>query len=124
MGLPTLDHLMLVDERSGATHKIPIHDGALDADVLRSIRLSAEGEGLMSFDPGFLNTAACRSAITYIDGDRGILEYRGYPIEQVASLCSFLDVAYLFINGELPGANAAVWERTVMRESNLPEYTR
>lgn len=121
MKAQTLNQLMFVDERGGTTHVMPIHDDALDADSLRSIRLSPDSPGLVSFDPGFLNTAACRSGITFIDGDRGVLEYRGYPIEQLANHCSFLEVAYLLIKGELPGLEVRDWEQAIMSQAHLPK---
>src|SRR5207244_6099746 len=81
---------------------IPVQDGTIRAVDLRQIKTSAEDAGLMTYDPGFLNTAACRSAISYIDGDKGILRYRGYPIEQLAERSTFLETAYLLLHGELP----------------------
>ena len=74
---------------------------------LRQIKVDEDDFGLMTYDPAFMNTASCRSAITYIDGDKGILEYRGYPIEQLAEHSTYLEVAYLLIHGELPDAGAA-----------------
>jgi citrate synthase len=113
--------LRLIDERNGSTHLLAIHDDAIDAGDLRQVKATLDGPGLASFDPGFANTAACRSAITFIDGDRGVLEYRGYPIEQVAGRCSFLEVAFLLINGELPGSRLRDWEATIAGLSTLPE---
>ncbi|MGK2935616.1 MAG: citrate synthase [Gemmatimonadaceae bacterium] len=96
--------LDVTDTRSGEKHTFPITDGAIRATDLKKIPSGdADGGGLMSYDPAFLNTAACRSAITYIDGDKGILRYRGYPIEQLAERGSFLEVAWLLRHGELPG---------------------
>ena len=94
--------LTVTDNRTGATYQIPIENGAVHATELRKIKATPDDFGLVSYDPGFLNTAACRSAITYIDGDRGILRYRGYPIEEIAGKKSFLDVAFLILNGEFP----------------------
>jgi citrate synthase len=95
--------LEVTDSRSGESYSLPIADGAIRAADLREIPGGAEeGLGLLSYDPAFLNTAACRSAITYIDGDRGILRYRGYPIEQLAESATFLEVAWLLRHGELP----------------------
>src|SRR5881392_4048851 len=92
------------DNRSGTEVEIAITDGTIRATDLRQL-------GLMSYDPAYLNTASCRSAITYIDGDAGILRYRGYPIEQVAEQASFLETAYLLLEGELPtAAELARWE--------------
>ncbi len=98
------DSLSITDQRTGKQYEVPIHDGTIRAVDLRQIKLSDEDPGLASYDPGFLNTAACRSAISYIDGDNGILRYRGYPIEQVAQQSTFLETAYLLLRGELPTA--------------------
>src|SRR5437763_673678 len=98
------DTLAVVDNRTGKQYEIPIQDGAIRAVDLRQIKASADDVGLMTYDPGFLNTAACRSAISYIDGDQGILRYRGYPIEQLAERSTFLETAYLLLHGELPSA--------------------
>ncbi|HLJ20616.1 MAG TPA: citrate synthase [Stellaceae bacterium] len=94
--------LRVTDTRTGRSYEIPITDGAIRATDLRQIKVTEDDPGLLSYDPAFLNTASCRSGITYIDGDRGILRYRGYPIEELASRSSFLDVAWLLLNGELP----------------------
>jgi citrate synthase len=94
--------LSVVDKRTKASYDLAIDKGAVRASDLRQIKTGPEDFGLMSYDPAFLNTAACQSAITFIDGDKGILRYRGYPIEQLAEKCSFLEVAYLILNGELP----------------------
>src|SRR4051812_22486713 len=96
------DSLTVVDNRTGKTYEVPIQDGTVRAADFRQIKLSDDDFGLMSYDPAFMNTAACRSAITYIDGDKGILRYRGYPIEQLAERASFLEVAWLLRHGELP----------------------
>ena len=91
------------DSRTGKTYSLPITDGAIRANDLKKIRTDDEDDpGLLSYDPAFLNTASCRSAITYIDGDKGILRYRGYPIEQLAEDSTFLEVAWLLRHGELP----------------------
>ena len=98
------DSLTVRDNRTGREYEIAITDGTIRAADLKQI--AADGEpGLATYDPGFVNTASCRSAITYIDGDVGILEYRGYPIEQLAEHSTFLEVAYLLLNGELPTAD-------------------
>ena len=98
---PPADSLSIRDNRTGRTYEIAITDGTIRAADLKQV--AVEGEpGLATYDPGFVNTASCRSAITYIDGDVGILEYRGYPIEQLAEQSTFLEVAYLLLNGELP----------------------
>jgi citrate synthase len=96
------DTLTITDNRTGKQYEIPISEGAIRATDLRQILAGSDDPGLLSYDPSFGNTAACRSAITYIDGDRGILRYRGYPIEQLAESSTFLEVAYLIVKGELP----------------------
>src|SRR5215203_1855361 len=95
------DSLSIRDNRTGQEYEIAITDGTIHATDLMQITVDG-GPGLASYDPGFLNTASCRSAITYIDGDEGILEYRGYPIEQLAEHSTYLEVAYLLVHGELP----------------------
>ena len=94
--------LTVTDNRTGATYELPIADGTIRATDLRQIKVGDDDFGLMTYDPAFMNTASCRSAITFLDGDRGILRYRGYPIEQLAANSSFLEVAYLLVYGELP----------------------
>jgi len=96
------DMLTVTDNRTGQAYELPIEAGTIRAADLRQIKLSGDDEGLMSLDPAFTATASCRSAITFIDGEKGILRYRGYPIEQLAERSSFLEVAYLLMNGELP----------------------
>jgi len=96
------DTLTIIDNRTGRTYEIAIQHGTIRAMDLRQIRVSDEDFGLMSYDPGFMNTAFCKSRITYIDGERGILLYRGYPIEQLAEQSTYLETAYLLIFGELP----------------------
>src|SRR5687767_3391475 len=95
--------LTITDNRTGKHYEVPIKDGTIRAMDLRQIKTDeAEDFGLMTYDPAFMNTASCKSTITYIDGDRGVLEYRGYPIEQLAEHSSYLEVAYLLLHGELP----------------------
>ena len=94
--------LTVTDNRTGRTYEIPIEDGTIRAIALRDVKVDEGDFGLMSYDPAYLNTASCRSAITFIDGDQGILEYRGYPIEQLAESSSYLEVTYLLVHGELP----------------------
>ncbi|NMO19277.1 citrate synthase [Pyxidicoccus fallax] len=96
------DTLTITDNRTGKTYEIPVENGCIRTNALRQIKVSDDDFGLMGYDPAFLNTANTKSAITFIDGDKGILEYRGYPIEQLAEKSSFLEVAYLLLNGELP----------------------
>ncbi|HTO13426.1 MAG TPA: citrate synthase [Candidatus Binatia bacterium] len=100
------DSLTVVDNRTGKHYELPIAQGAIRAMDLRQIRTGPDDFGLLAYDPAFTNTASTRSTITFIDGDRGILEYRGYPIEQLAERASFLEVAYLLIQGELPTSRA------------------
>jgi citrate synthase len=96
------DTLSVTDNRTGRQYEIPIEDGTIRAPALREIKVSDDDFGLMSYDPAYLNTASCRSEITFLDGEAGVLEYRGYPIEQLAERASYLEVAYLLIYGELP----------------------
>jgi citrate synthase len=96
------DSLSITDNRTGKSYEIPIQNGCIKTADLRQIRVDERDFGLMGYDPAFLNTANCKSSITYIDGDKGILEYRGYPIEQLAEKSSYLEVCYLLMNGELP----------------------
>ncbi|MGD2077195.1 MAG: citrate synthase [Chloroflexota bacterium] len=98
----TQDKLTVTDSRTGQSYELPINDGTIKAMDLRQIKVSDDDFGLMSYDPAFKNTASTKSRITYIDGENGILRYRGYPIQQLAENCSFLEVAYLIIAGELP----------------------
>jgi citrate synthase len=98
------DSLAITDNRTGRTYEIPIENGAIKAIDLRKIKVSEADFGLMTYDPAFTNTAACKSRITYIDGEKGILNYRGYPIEQLAEQSNYLETAYLILHGELPSA--------------------
>jgi len=94
--------LTITDNRTGKKYELPITDSTIKANDLRQIKISDDDFGLMTYDPSFMSTAACRSAITFIDGDKGILRYRGYPIEQLAEKATFLEIAYLLNKGELP----------------------
>ncbi|MBI4501379.1 MAG: citrate synthase [Gemmatimonadetes bacterium] len=96
------DTLTVTDNRTGKTYEIPISNGAIRAMDLRQIKANPGDFGLVTYDPGFSNTACCKSAITFIDGEKGILRYRGYPIEQLAERSTFLETSYLLIHGELP----------------------
>ncbi|MBI3723682.1 citrate synthase [bacterium] len=96
------ESVTLTDNRTGKTYELPIENGAIRAADLRNVKTSEEDFGLMSFDPAFMNTASCKSKVTFIDGDKGILNYRGYPIEQLAERSTHLEVAFLLFNGELP----------------------
>src|ERR671915_2069937 len=99
------DTMTITDNRTGRQYEIPIQDGTIRAMDLRQIKVTSDEFGMMTYDPAFMNTAACRSRITYIDGDKGILLYRGYPIEQLAEHSDFLETAYLILCGELPTAS-------------------
>ena len=94
--------LTVIDNRTGTSYELPIAEGTIRATDLRQIKVDEADFGLMTYDPAFMNTASCRSSVTYLDGDAGILRYRGYPIEQLAEKSSFLEVAYLLVFGELP----------------------
>jgi len=108
------DSITVTDNRTGKTYELPITEGTIRANDLRQIKVADDDFGMMTYDPAFMNTAACRSAITYIDGDKGILRYRGYPIEQLAEKASFLEVAYLLCEGELPNRKQlATWEEQI-----------
>src|SRR4030081_4001595 len=96
------DTLTITDNRSGRRYEVPIKEGPIAATELQKSTSDGAGSGLLSYDPAFLNTASCRSAITFIDGERSILRYRGYPIQELAERTTFLEVAYLLIHGELP----------------------
>jgi citrate synthase len=96
------DSLTVRDNRTGQEYDVPIVDGAIKAADIGKIKATEDEPGLAVYDPGFVNTASCRSSVTFIDGDKGILEYRGYPIEQLAEQSTFLEVAYLLVHGSLP----------------------
>jgi citrate synthase len=114
--------LTVVDNRTGQRYEIPIKEGAIRAMEFRKIKENEGDFGLMVYDPAFLNTASCRSAITRIDGDKGILEYRGYPIEDLAEKSTFLEVAYLLIHGELPGkAQLEEWTEEIRIHTYIHE---
>ncbi|NIO06627.1 MAG: citrate synthase [Deltaproteobacteria bacterium] len=116
------DTLSVVDNRTGKSYELPIKDGAINASDLRNIKVSNDDFGLMSYDPGFMNTASCNSRITYIDGDVGILRYRGYPIEQLAEKSNYLETAYLLINGELPTkSQLEEWDWNVINHTMVHE---
>jgi len=114
--------LSVTDNRTGKAYEIPIQDGAINASSLRQIKTSEGDFGLMSYDPGFLNTASCQSRITYIDGDVGILRYRGYPIEQLAEESTYLETAYLIFHGELPTQSELdSWSWSIINHTLLHE---
>ncbi len=113
--------LSIRDNRTGRDFEIPITDGTIRAADLKQIGIEGE-PGLATYDPGFVNTASCRSSVTFIDGDVGILEYRGYPIEQLAESSTYLEVAYLLLNGELPTSDQlATWTHEVTNHTFLHE---
>jgi citrate synthase len=117
--------LTVIDNRTGSAYELPIIDGAVPARDFRKIKTSEDDFGLMVYDPAFANTAACRSEITHIDGDRSILEYRGYPIEDLAERASFLEVAYLLIYGELPKrAELEQWVHDITFHTYLHENVK
>ena len=119
------DTLSITDNRTGKTYEVPINDGTIKALDLRKIKTSDDDFGMMTYDPAFMNTASCRSSITFIDGDQGILEYRGYPIEQLAEKSTYLEVAYLLLNGELPSAGELQqWQHTITHHTILNENFR
>ena len=114
--------LTIVDNRTGKQYQLPIQDGTIKAMDLRQIKVSDNDFGLMTYDPAFMNTASCKSRITFIDGDKGILEYRGYPIDQLAEKSTYLEVAYLLLNGELPtAAQLAEWTRNITYHTFINE---
>ena len=116
------DTLTITDNRTGKTYDLPVTDGTIRAMDLRKIRVDEDDFGLMTYDPAFTNTASCRSAITFIDGDKGILEYRGYPIEQLAEHSTYLEVAYLLLHGELPTATQlSDWQGDIGSHTMLHE---
>jgi citrate synthase len=119
------DSLTITDNRTGKSYNLPIEDGTIRAMDLRQIKTGPDDFGLMTYDPAFTNTASCRSAITYIDGDRGILRYRGYPIEILAEHCTYLEVCYLLLFGELPTESELKnWVFEVTHHTMLNETTK
>jgi citrate synthase len=117
--------LSITDNRTGQSYTAPIENGTIRAMDLRKIKTGADDFGLMTYDPAFMNTASCRSAITFIDGDKGILRYRGYPIEVLAEHCTFLEVAYLLLFGELPTAGELkTWVFDITHHTMLHESTK
>jgi citrate synthase len=117
--------LHVTDSRTGRAYELPIADGAIRAIDLRQIKASDDDFGLLSYDPAFQNTANCRSAITFIDGEKGILRYRGYPIQELAEQASFLDVAFLLMRGELPTKEqSAAWADEITRHTYVHENVK
>ena len=114
--------LTLTDNRTGKTYEVPIEHGTIKAMDLRQIKVSESDFGLMTYDPAFTNTASCKSTVTFIDGDKGILNYRGYPIAQLAEKSNYLEVAYLILHGELPGKQEyAAWVKNITTHTLLNE---
>jgi len=117
--------ITITDNRTGKTYTVPVENGTIRAMDLRQIKTSPEDFGLMTYDPAFMNTASCKSSITYIDGDKGILRYRGYPIEVLAERCTFLEVAYLLLRGELPTEKELkAWVYNITHHTMLHETTK
>jgi citrate synthase len=118
------ESLTIIDNRTGKQYEVPVKNGAIKATDLFQIKVS-EDDGIVSYDPGFMNTASCVSKITYIDGDKGILRYRGYPIEQIAEKSTYLETAYLILYGELPTKTQLEdWTRNVTIHSIVHENIR
>jgi citrate synthase len=119
------DTVTITDNRTGQTYTLPVENGTIRAMDLRKIKTSPDDFGLMTYDPAFMNTASCKSSITYIDGDRGILRYRGYPIEVLAEHCTFLEVSYLLLFGELPTeAQLKDWVNEITHHTMIHESTK
>lgn len=117
--------ITIIDNRTGKQYEIPIEHETIRAIDLRQIKVNADDFGLMTYDPAFMNTAACKSKITFIDGDKGILRYRGYPIEQLAEKSTFLETAYLIIYGELPAKSQAEdWTNNIMMHTLIHENVK
>jgi citrate synthase len=119
------DTLTITDNRTGKQYEIPIEHGAIRAMDLRQIHVDADDFGLMTYDPAFTNTASCKSRITYIDGDKGILRYRGYPIEELAEKSDYLETAYLIVKGELPNRqHFDMWKRNITLHTMVHENVK
>jgi citrate synthase len=117
--------LHVTDNRTGHSYDLPITDGTIRAMDLRQIKVNDDDFGLLSYDPAFMNTASCRSAVTFIDGEKGVLRYRGYPIEELAERASFLDVAYLLLRGNLPGKEeSAAWAEEITGHTFIHENVK
>ena len=117
--------LSITDNRTGMTYELPITDGAIRSLDLRQIKVDEDDFGLLAYDPAFMNTASCRSSITFLDGDLGVLEYRGYPIEQLAEQSTYLEVAYLLVHGELPtSVELEAWTDEIKRHTFVHENVK
>lgn len=116
------DTLTITDNRTGKTYEVPVENETIRAIDLRQIKVDESDFGMMTYDPGYTNTASCKSRVTYIDGEKGILEYRGYPIEQLAEKSSFMEVAYLLLNGELPNSDELTdWQESINHHTVVHE---
>jgi citrate synthase len=119
------DTLTVTDNRTGKQFELPIEENSIQASDLSQIRLDDDSPGLVSFDPALANTAACRSAVSYIDGEKGILRYRGYPIEQIAEKSTYLETAYLIVKGELPSpTHLSMWEHNLKMHTIVHENVK
>ena len=119
------DALTITDHRTDKTYELPIEHETIRAMDLRKIKVNPDDFGLMTYDPALMNTADCKSAITYIDGDKGILRYRGYDIDDLAENCTYLQVAYLLLHGELPNPEReAEWVHDITFHTMLHETTK
>ena len=117
--------LTITDNRTGKSYELPIEYGTIHATDLRKIKIADDDFGMMTYDPAFMNTASCKSTVTFIDGDKGILRYRGYPIEQLAEKSTYLEVTYLLLNGELPTKKQLEdWEASVMLHTYIHENVK
>jgi citrate synthase len=117
--------ITVIDNRTSKRYELPLFQGSVRTMDLRQIRVNPEDFGVMGYDPAFVNTASCQSAITFIDGEKGILRYRGYPIEQLAEHGSFLEVAYLLLFGELPTAvELNQWVDAITHHTMIHETTK
>src|SRR5215813_1264236 len=119
------DTLSITDNRTGKKYELPIQNGTVRAMDLRQIKTGPDDFGLMTYDPAFMNTANCRSSITFIDGEKGVLLYRGYPIEQLAEESDYLETAYLILFGELPTAmQQQAWSHEITLHTMLHENVK
>jgi citrate synthase len=119
------DTLTITDNRTGKTYEVPIENETIKALDLRQIRVEADDFGLMTYDPGFVNTASCKSRVTFIDGEKGILRYRGYPIEEIAETGNYLETAYLLLRGELPTkAQYDEWDHEITHHTFVHENVK
>ena len=124
-GGPGSETLSVTDNRTGETYEVAIADGTVRATDFRKIKVSEDDFGLMTYDPAFMNTASCRSAVTFLDGENGVLEYRGYPIEQLAEKSSYIEVAYLLVHGELPTSDQlATWGHDITMHTFVHENVK